>query len=642
MHSIEILVARQRRAGPVHVESSRFRRWAVPYVTVSKSRPADAPTSTDDVSRLARRMLPYVRAHWPRLVWPLVLAMLISACELFKPWPLKIVIDSVLGGQPLPWAWAQEWSSSAVLLVACGALVAVYAVLGALHMLNNYTTVDVGQRLVTDLRSAVYAHLHQLSLDFHGRARVGDLLYRVTADTLALQSLTVNCLFPTATAAILLVGMISVMLRLDAVLTLLALAVCPALFLVIARLDGRITRAAGKFRESESEVYTVVQRAMSAMRLIQAFAREEDEHRRFMIANRQSLAAGLRLHTLQTFYGFVISMVIALGTAAVVWVGARHVMDGTLTVGSLVIFVAYLTALYSPINSMFQTWGIVQTATVGVRRVFDLLDVEREIADGTRDFPAGGARGQVVFESVAFEYATGHRVLQDISLRVQPGQTVAIVGATGAGKSTLLSLVPRFYDATGGRILVDGVDVRDYRLASLRRQIAMVLQPPLLLPTTVRDNIVLGRSEAGLDEIVAAARLARIHDTIVALPNGYDTIVGEQGVTLSEGEKQRITIARALLRDAPILILDEPTSAMDAETEALLLQGLERSGTGRTTFVIAHRLSTVRKADLIVVLRDGRIAEQGTFDSLLERPGVFASLWRMAEGIPAEPAVAVP
>ena len=624
----------------MHVESSHFRGLPAPGITVSKRRPPEPPT--DNMGRLARRMLPYVRAHWPRLVWPLVLAMLISACELLKPWPLKIVIDSVLGGQPLPWEWARGWSSSAVLLLSCLALVGLYAILGALHMLNNYTTVDVGQRLVTDLRSAVYAHLHQLSLDFYTRARVGDLLYRVTADTLALQSLTVSCLFPTAMAAILLVGMIGVMFQLDATLTLLALAVCPALFVIIKRLDGRVTRAAGKFRESESEVYTVVQRAMSAMRLIQAFAREDDEHRRFMAANRQSLAAGLKLHTLQTFYGFVISMVIAVGTAGVVWVGARHVLDGTLSVGSLVIFVAYLAALYTPINNMFQTWGVAQTSTVGVRRVFDLLDVEREIADGTQDFPACGARGQVIFDRVAFEYSGGHQVLKDISLRVQPGQTVAIVGATGAGKSTLLSLLPRFYDTTGGRILVDGVDVREYRLASLRRQIAMVLQPPLLLPTSVRDNIALGRPEAGLDEIVAVARLARIHDTIMALPGGYDTVVGEQGVTLSEGEKQRITIARALLRNAPILILDEPTSAMDAETEALFLQGLERFGTGRTTFVIAHRLSTVRKADVIVVLRDGQIVEQGTFESLLEYPGVFASLWRMAEGVPAEPPVAVP
>ena len=594
------------------------------------------------MSTVARRILPYLSAHWPRLVWALVLALFISACELLKPWPLKIVIDSVLGGQPLPWDWARGWSSSAVLLGACLAMVALYAVVGALHVLNNYTTIEVGQRMVNDLRSDLYAHLHRLSLGFHGRARVGDLLYRVTADTLALQSLTMNCLFPAVTAAMLLVGMSVVMVRLDPALTLLALAVCPALFVVIARLDSRVARAAGKLREGESEVYAVVQRAMSAMRVIQAFTREDDEHRRFMTASQRSLADGLRLYTLQTFYGGIVNVVIALGTAAVVWVGARHVLDGSLSVGSLVVFVSYLAALYSPINSMFQTWGLAQSSTVGVQRVLDLLDVEREIADGRRDFPAAGARGEVAWDGAAFEYTHGHPVLRDVSLRVEPGQTVAVVGATGAGKSTLLSLLPRFYDATGGRILVDGVDVREYRLASLRRQIAMVLQPPLVLPFSVRDNIALGRPDAGLDEVVTAARLARIHDTLVALPDGYDTVVGEQGLTLSEGEKQRITIARALVRDAPILILDEPTSALDAETEALILQGLERLAAGRTTFVIAHRLSTVRKADLIVVLRDGRIVEHGTFQALVERPGVFQGLCRIAGGLRAEDGVAIP
>jgi len=594
------------------------------------------------VIRVARRVRPYLSARWPGLAWAIALALLISACELLKPWPLKVVIDSVLGGHALPWPWAQGWSSSAVLLAACLALVGLHAVLAALTVWSNYTTIDVGQRMVSDLRSDLYAHVHRLSLGFHGRARVGDLLYRVVADTLALQTLTMNCLFPCVSAAILLVGMTVVMTRLDPTLTVLALAVCPALFVAIARLNGRMARAAGTFREGESEVYAVVQRAMSSIRVIQAFTREEDEHHRFMTASRQSLAAGLRLYTLQTFYSGVINVVIALGTAAVVWVGARHVLEGSLSLGSLVVFVSYLAALYGPVNSLFQTWGLAQGATVGVRRVFDLLDVEREIAEGSRDFPEARARGEVAWEAVAFEYTRGHPVLRDVNLRVRPGQTVAVVGATGAGKSTLLSLLPRFYDVSGGRILVDGVDVREYRLASLRRQIAMVLQPPLVLPLTVRENIAFGRPHAGLDHIVAAARLARIHDTIVALPDGYDTVVGEQGVTISEGEKQRITIARALVRDAPILILDEPTSALDPETEALILQGLERLAAGRTTFVIAHRLSTVRKADLIVVLRDGQIVEHGTFEALLERPGVFAALCRVAGGLRAEDGVAIP
>jgi len=593
------------------------------------------------VSGVTRRILPYLDAHRRTLAWAFVQVLLISGCELLKPWPLKVVIDTVLGGRPLPWGSVSGWSSSTLLLAACVTLVLIYAVLGALTILNNHTTIRVGQRMVNELRSDLYGHLHRLSLAFHGRARIGDLLYRVTADTLALQTLTMNCLFPAVTALTLLTGMSVIMLRLDAALTLLALAVCPVLSVAIGRLTARITRAAAHVREGESEVYAVVQRAMSAMRVVQAFTREEDEHRRFMTASRQSLAAGLRLYTLQTFYSGVVNVVIAVGTAAVVWMGARHVMDGSLSVGSLMVFVSYLASLYGPINSMFQTWGLAQGSTVGLRRVFDLLDVERDIADGGRDFQPQGARGEVAWEAVAFEYTRGRPVLDGVSLRVEPGQTVAIVGATGAGKSTLLSLLPRFYDATAGRVLVDGVDVRDYRLASLRRQIAMVLQPPLVLPTTLRDNIAFGRPGAGADEIVAAARMAGIHDAIVTLPDGYDTVVGEGGVTLSEGEKQRITIARAIVRDAPILILDEPTSSLDVETEALIMQGLERLTAGRTTFVIAHRLSTVRQADLIVVLRDGRIVEHGRFDALVERRGVFAALYRLGTGPRPEDTVAI-
>jgi ATP-binding cassette, subfamily B, bacterial len=274
--------------------------------------------------------------------------------------------------------------------------------------------------------------------------------------------------------------------------------------------------------------------------------------------------------------------------------------------------------------------------------VFELLDQEQTVADGTREAPAGGVRGEVTWEGVGFEYTPGRPVLRGIDLHVAPGQKVAIVGATGVGKSTMLGLLPRFYDATAGRVLIDGVDVRDYTLASLRRQIAMVLQPPLVLPTTLGDNIAFGRATARPDDIVAAARLASIHDAILARPDGYDTIVGEQGVTLSEGEKQRLTIARAIVRNAPILILDEPTSSLDTETEALIMQGLERLVAGRTTFVIAHRLSTVRKADLIVVLREGRIVEHGSFDALVERGGVFAGLYRLAGGPRAEGRVAIP
>jgi ATP-binding cassette subfamily B protein/subfamily B ATP-binding cassette protein MsbA len=562
------------------------------------------------------------------MIWALAQVCLISALELLKPWPLKLIIDSVLGGAPLPWGLASDdLGTGALLLGACAALVIIYAALGAANVFANVTTIRIGQRMVRDLRSDLYAHLHRLSMAFHSRAQAGDLLYRVTADTFALQALTMNCLFPAVSALILLVGMSVVMVQLDAELTLLALGVCPILLLAIGRLNRQISAAAGEMRERESEVFGVVQRAMGAMRVIQAFTREDDEHRRFMTASERSLAAGLRLYTLQTFYSGVVNLVIALGTAAVVWVGARHVLDSTLTVGSLVVFISYLAALYGPINNMFQVYGLAQSARVGVRRVLDVLDVERDLPDGDRSFPSGGARGEVVWEDVDFQYATGGPLIHNVSLRVAPGQRVAVVGPTGAGKSTLLSLLPRFYDPTRGRVLVDGHDVREYRLASLRRQIAMVLQPPLLFPVSLRENIAFGRPDAKMDEIIAAAKAARIHEMIEQLPRGYDTSVAEQGVSLSEGEKQRLTIARAILRDSPILILDEPTSALDPETEALVMVALERLQAGRTTFIIAHRLSTVRTADLIVVIKEGRIVEQGTLHELLERKGAFAAMY---------------
>ncbi len=338
------------------------------------------------------------------MLWALAQVCLISALELLKPWPLKLIIDSVLGGAPLPWGLAPDLGTGALLLAACAALVVIYAALGAANVLANITTIRIGQRMVRDLRSDLYAHLHRLSMAFHSRAQAGDLLYRVTADTFALQTLTMNCLFPAASALILLVGMSVVMVQLDAELTLLALGVCPLLLLAIGRLNRQISAAAGEMRERESEVFGVVQRAMGAMRVIQAFTREEDEHRRFMTASERSLAAGLRLYTLQTFYSGVVNLVIALGTAAVVWVGARHVLDSTLTVGSLVVFISYLAALYGPINNMFQVYGLAQSARVGVRRVLDVLDVERDLPDGDRAFPAEGARGEVVWEDVDFQY----------------------------------------------------------------------------------------------------------------------------------------------------------------------------------------------------------------------------------------------
>jgi ATP-binding cassette subfamily B protein/subfamily B ATP-binding cassette protein MsbA len=558
----------------------------------------------------------------------LALVFVINGAELLKPWPLKIIIDNVLSGTPLPWEFAKDLPPQVLLIFACLGMVVIYLLVGGLMVVNNYVTIKIGQTMVNDLRSELYNHLQRLSLAFHNRRQVGDLMYRVTADTYAIQSLTMNGVFPIVSAFALLAGMFVIMVRLDWMLTLLALSVCPALFITISLMSSRITSASELARQQESEVYSLVQRGMSAMRVIQAFTKEEEEHGKFMTASRQSLGASLRLYTLQTFYSGVINVVMAFGTALAVWVGAQHVLSGELTVGEIVIFTTYLASLYGPINSISQTVGLIQGSKVGVQRVFEILEIERDLKDGSRVFPETGAHGDVSWEGVSFQYVDGQPVLKNIDLQIKAGQKVAIVGPTGVGKSTLVSLLPRFYDANSGRVSIDGVDVKEFQIKSLRRQVSMVLQPPLVFPLTIRENIAYGRSDATTEDIVAAARLARIHEYIMRLPNGYDTVVGEQGATLSEGERQRLTIARAILRDAPILILDEPTSSVDAETEALIMEGLNQLSAGRTTFIIAHRLSTVRQADLIIVLRGGEIVEQGTFNDLVHRDGHFASLYR--------------
>ncbi|MEN6441755.1 MAG: ABC transporter ATP-binding protein [Syntrophobacter sp.] len=579
-----------------------------------------------------KKVLKYL---WPYRV-PFLIALaqvfLMSGCELLKPWPLKIVIDNALGGKPLPWGMGGDYAAHQILLGASIGMVLIYLLLGGITLLNNYTTIKIGQKMVNDMRRDLYAHLQRLSLAFYSRRQVGDLLYRVTADTYAIQSLSMNGVFPILTALTLLGGMFFVMIRIDWQLTLLSLAVCPALFIMISIMSHRISSAAMLARQQESEVYSVVQRAMSAIRIIQAFTKEEEEHRKFMVASNESLGASLRLYTLQTFYSGVVNVVMAVGTALVVWVGAQHVLSGQLTIGEIVIFTTYLASLYGPINTICQTWGVIQGAKVGVERVFEILDIDRDLKDGTLAFTEKGTKGDVTWENVSFHYVPEQVVLKNINLHVKSGQKIAIVGPTGVGKSTLVSLIPRFYDPRAGQVLIDGVDIRRFQLKSLRSQIAMVLQPPLVFPVSVRENIAYGRPDARIEEIITAAKLARIHESIDRLPDKYETIVGEQGATLSEGERQRITIARAILRDAPVLILDEPTSSVDTETEALIMEGLDKLTTGRTTFIIAHRLSTVRKADRIIVLRDGEIVEQGPFHELMAAHGPFASLYNTQFG----------
>jgi ATP-binding cassette subfamily B protein/subfamily B ATP-binding cassette protein MsbA len=570
----------------------------------------------------------YLKPYWPSFFLALSQVFLISALELLKPWPLKIIIDNILGNNPLPAGLRLDWSSDTLLMVACTGLVLVYLLVGGLRVLNDHTTVRIGQGMVNDLRRDLYSRIQRLSLSFHTRQQVGDLMYRITADTLGIQTLTMNGFFSVLSAVVLLAGMFVVMLSLNLHLTLLALLVCPALLCTSALLNKRMSSAAVHARSKESLVFSLVQRTLSGIRVIQAFTKEEEEERRFVKASSESLAADLRLYNLQNFYCLVVNVMIAAGTATVLWIGTRTVLSGQLSIGDLVIFTSYLASLYAPLDSIFQTYGTVQSAKVGVRRAFEILDSEQATPEGHRVLSKQTAKGEVSFENVSFGYSTSEPVLKNINLRIAPGKRIAIVGPTGAGKSTLVSLLPRFYDPQAGCVKLNGDDLREFQLKSLRRQIAMVLQPPVLFPVSIRKNIAYGRPEAALEDVMAAAKVAQVHDFIEQLPEKYETIVGEQAATLSEGQKLRLTIARGVLLDAPILILDEPTSSVDTETEALIMDGLERLMTGRTTFIIAHRLSTVRQADLILVLQDGRIAEQGTFAELLRRRGVFASMYR--------------
>jgi ATP-binding cassette, subfamily B, bacterial len=583
---------------------------------------------------LAGKILGSVRPYRVRFIGALVQIFVLSGFAVLEPWPLRLVIDNVLGGKVLDlgsWApWLPDfnaWPKPALAAALCLALVLIVLVSGALNVFYNWTAIGLGQRMVNDLRARLYAHLQRLSLAFHSRQKVGDLMMRITADSYAVQTMIMNGLLPILQAAVMLVLMIMVLLPIDPILTGVALTIVPLLAVLISLFNRKIAQIATTARDTDSQVYTLVHWGMASIKHVQAFTKEEEEHRRFMQASGAALHAHRLLYSWQGAYSGVINTIVAAGTGLVIFVGTRDVLDGRLTIGELVLFTTYLARLYTPVNQITQSWGLIAGARIGATRCFEILDTEADLRDGPLVFPPEGAEGRIEWQGVGFRYRSDTPVLRGIDLTVEPGQTIALVGATGAGKSTLLGLLARFFDPSEGRVLIDGTDIRQFQLKSLRRQVSMVLQPPLVFPLTVFENIAYGRPEATLDEVKEAARRARIDAMIEGLPQGYDSLVGESGATFSEGEKQRLTIARALLRDAPILVLDEPTSALDAETEALVMQGIDRLTRGRTTFIIAHRLSTVRRADRILVLKDGIIAESGSFSELMRCNGLFATLY---------------
>jgi len=573
------------------------------------------------VIRLVRRVARRVRPHAARVGVGVGLVTATSVAELAKPWPIKIVVDQVLAGKPSrALGFPNEIGASELLVGSALGLVALYAILGALSLASNRLTIDVGQRMVQDLRSDLFAHLERLSVRFHDRRSSGELVYRLAADTMALQTLAMNAVFPTLSAVLFLAGMVVVMLAMNVGLTLLAIGVTPFIALAVRLLGRRVERVATDARRRESDLYEVAETSLSVVRLTQAFTAEDAEAKRFDETSRTSLDRHLELYTTQTAYSFVVGVLGAVGSAAVLWWGARLVMEGSLTVGDLLVFTAYLGSFYAPISTLSHTFGLVQEARVGLARVFELLDLSPEIVGGDRVVDPAGVRGALSVEAVDFAYEPGRPVLHGVSLEVRAGEKLALVGPSGSGKTTLALLLLRFVDPASGFIRLDGIDVRKLTLASLRNAFATVLQPPVLLPTTVRQNVAYGRPGTTTEEIERALRVAQLWDVVEELPEGIDTLLDVAGAGLSQGERQRLTLARALVRDAAILLLDEPTASLDRVTENRLLAALERERRGRTCVVIAHAPAALAWADRIAVLREGRIVAVGTPSELRERP----------------------
>jgi len=569
-----------------------------------------------------RRVLRYYRPFWGQTVFGLGLTLGGIGLNLLKPWPFKIIVDDFLRTNG---AARSDWRLWIPLL--CVALVVIQLFWGIINWITNYLFVKIGLQALLKLRTDLYSYLQSLSLKYHDMRRSSDSSFRVAYDSQSIQTIYNKGFTNIFGSTITLAGTFLIMVRLDWQLTLLSLAIVPPVVGAIYFFAHRIRRESTFIQERESAILAQVQEGLSSIRMVHAFGREEFEVGQFHQQASQSLQANLRLTLTNVNSALVISTLMVVGTAAMYYVGTLHVLAGTLTLGSLLVFSAYLLMLYQPLESLTYTAWAMEGATAGAKRCFEVLDGQDDVVDSPEAIVIAETKGALRFQNVSFGYAQNRNVLHHVDLAISPNQIVALVGGTGVGKSTLLSLVPRFYDPTEGSIAIDGRDLRAITKKSLRAQIAIVLQDTLLFSTTVRENIAYGRPDATEDEIVDAARRAQADDFIRQLPTGYASPIGERGGHLSVGQRQRIGIARAFLKNAPILLLDEPTSALDPATEAVIMETIKDLMRGRTTLIATHRLATIHNCDQIVVLERGFVVEQGRGPELVARGGVYADLY---------------
>jgi len=576
-----------------------------------------------------------LRPHWKALTLAFIAVLGETLSDVLEPWPIKIVIDNILQSKKLP-VWLASFVSHTfghdklpILNFAVAAVVAI-AVVGAISSyVEKYLTTSVSQWVAHDLRRTLYNHIQRLSLSEHDKAQTGDLITRVTSDISAIQDFINTALLGMLVNSLTLVGMIGVMLYINWRFTLIALSIAPALFTVVYTFTRRIKDASRAVRKKESELISVVQEVLTSVRVVKAFAREDFEVSRFESQSLENVETALRARSIKAKLSPIVEVLVAIGTCLVLGYGARLALQGELSAGILVVFLLYLGRMYKPMRELSKMADSVSKATVGYERIQEVLEVEARVRDLPRARRAPRFKGKIEFEHVTFAYDDKRPVLNDISFKIEAGQVAAIVGPSGAGKTTIISLIPRFYDPQSGRIKIDGVDIREYKLKSLREQISFVLQETLLFHASVWDNIAYGKPDARPQEIIRAAKLANAHEFIEKLPEGYDTMVGERGATLSGGQRQRIAIARAIIRNTPILILDEPTSGLDSASEQAVIEALDRLMEGRTSIVVAHNLNSIRHADVVLVFKDAELIEQGTHQQLLAAGGVYSDLYRI-------------